>query len=115
MQPSKAIHQVKQKEFSPVICYANALQAAAVRGSKEMVATLIENGARPHLVAGYYGDALQAACLKGHKEVVSMLLNDHDFDPNTQGGYMETLYKQRHQVLTSRLSTICSMIQTFAN
>ena len=87
MQPSKAIHKVKQKDFFPVVCYANALQAAAVQGSKEMVATLIENGARPHLVAGYYGDALQAACLNGHKGIVSMLLDDHDFDPNTQGGF----------------------------
>lgn len=86
MQPSKAVHQLKHEDFLPVICYANALQAAAVRGSKEMVATLFESDARTQLVAGYYGNALQAACLHGHKEIVRMLL-DHDFDPNAQGGF----------------------------
>lgn len=87
MQPSKASQQLKHEDFLPVICYANALQAAAVLGSKEMMATLFDNGARISMVAGYYGNAMQAACLKGHKEIVSMLLDDHNFDPNTQGGF----------------------------
>ncbi len=87
MQPSKAVHQLKHKDFLPAVCYANALQAAAIGGSKEMVATLFESGAKTQLVAGYYGNALQAACLHGHKEIVRMLLDDHDFDPNTQGGF----------------------------
>ena len=83
----KAVHQFQQQNFSPVACYASALQAAAVQGSQTMLETLIECGAGVHLVAGYYGSALQAACYRGHKEIVEFLLENCHVDPNSQGGY----------------------------
>ncbi|KAL9006563.1 MAG: hypothetical protein Q9188_000662 [Gyalolechia gomerana] len=83
----KAVHQLQQQDFSPVVCYASALQAAAVRGSKSIVETLIDHGARVGLVAGYYGSALQAACFIGHEEIVEFLLTEGYADPNSQGGY----------------------------
>ena len=83
----KAVHQLVRNDFSPVICYANALQAAAVLGSRTMVETLIDNGAKVNLTAGYYGSALQAASFAGHPEIVELLLNEHGLDPNTQGGF----------------------------
>lgn len=83
----KAVHQLQEQNFSPVVCYASALQAAAVRGSKSVVETLIEHGARVGLVAGYYGSALQAACFTGHGEIVEYLLAEGNADPNSQGGF----------------------------
>lgn len=83
----KAVHQLQEQNFSPVVCYASALQAAAVRGSKPIVETLIDHGARVGLVAGYYGSALQAACFNGHGDVVEYLLTEGKADPNSQGGY----------------------------
>ena len=83
----RAVQQLLDEDFRPVICYANAMQAAALQGSKSMIQTLIDYGARVDLVAGYYGNALQAACLAGHVEVVDFLLNGQRFDPNTQGGF----------------------------
>lgn len=83
----RAVHQLQQQDFSPVVCYASALQAAAVQGSRTMLETLIGGGARVHLVAGYYGSALQAACFKGHKDTVEFLLTKCEIDPNNQGGY----------------------------
>lgn len=83
----KAVHQLQKQDFSPVICYASALQAAAVHGSKSITKTLISDGARIGLVAGYYGSALQAACYKGHQELVEFLITECNADPNSQGGY----------------------------
>ena len=81
-----SVIQMQQQEFSPNICYANAVQAAAVQGSRAMLEVLIDSGARLNLVAGYYGSALQAACCKGHRDLVEFLLK-HDLDPNTEGGF----------------------------
>lgn len=83
----RAVRQLQQQDFSPVVCYASALQAAAVQGSRTTLETLIGGGARVHLVAGYYGSALQAACFKGHKDTVEFLLTKCEIDPNNQGGY----------------------------
>ncbi|KAI4120379.1 MAG: hypothetical protein LQ338_007060 [Usnochroma carphineum] len=83
----KAVHQLQQQEFSPVICYASALQAAAVQGSRAIIQTLFNHGARIGLVAGYYGSALQAACCRGHEDIIEFLLTDCKADPNSQGGY----------------------------
>lgn len=83
----RAVHQLQQQDFSPAVCYPSALQAAAFLGSKTMLQTLIDFGARVHLVAGYYGSTLQAACYRGHKEIVEFLLEKWNVDPNNQGGY----------------------------
>ncbi|KAL8720021.1 MAG: hypothetical protein Q9225_003066 [Loekoesia sp. 1 TL-2023] len=83
----KAVHQLQQQDFSPVICYASALQAAAVRGTKTILETLVDHGARIGLVAGYFGSALQAACFAGHNEIVEFLLTECNADPNSQGGF----------------------------
>ncbi|KAL9596338.1 MAG: hypothetical protein Q9219_005855 [cf. Caloplaca sp. 3 TL-2023] len=83
----KAVHQLQEHDFSPIVCYASALQAAGLRGAKPIVETLVAHGARIGLVAGYYGSALQAACLAGHKELVDFLLTECNADPNSQGGY----------------------------
>ncbi|KAL8927232.1 MAG: hypothetical protein Q9208_002408 [Pyrenodesmia sp. 3 TL-2023] len=83
----KAVHQLHHDDFSPIICYASALQAAAVQGSKAIIQTLVDHGARVGLVAGYYGCALQAACVTGHGAVVDYLLTECNADTNSQGGY----------------------------
>ena len=83
----QAVRQLLDEVFEPVICYASPLQAAAVQGSVSMVQTLIENGAKIDLMAGYYGSIVQAACLKGHTELVEYLLEHYHLDPNSQGGY----------------------------
>ncbi|KAK7906364.1 hypothetical protein PG985_016370 [Apiospora marii] len=54
--------------------YGNALQAASVRGSQEVVRLLLEKGADVHAQGGKYGNALQAASLRGSQEVVRLLL-----------------------------------------
>ena len=84
---AKAAYQFQRRDFAPIACYANAFQAAAVVGSRTMMQVLLDHGARPYQVAGYYGCALQAASLKGHKDVVEFLLDDLNFDPNNQGGF----------------------------
>ena len=83
----KAVHQLQKQDFSPIICYASALQAAAVQGSQSITQTLVGHGARIGLVAGYYGSALQAACYKGHQELVEYLITKCNADPNSQGGH----------------------------
>lgn len=83
----KAVYQLHHDDFSPIICYASALQAAAVQGSKAIIQTLVDHGARVGLVAGYYGCALQAACVTGHGAAVDYLLTECNADTNSQGGY----------------------------
>ena len=83
----RAVQQLLEQDFEPVICYASALQAAVVQGSRAIFELLLERGAKLDLVAGYYGSMLQAACLKGHAELVEYLLYEAKFDPNSQGGY----------------------------
>ncbi|MCJ1279590.1 hypothetical protein MMC21_007414 [Puttea exsequens] len=70
-----------------VICYASALQAAAVNGSEKVFQFLVKQGANIHLVAGYYGSVLQGACLKGNREIVSILVEEEGADVNSQGGF----------------------------
>ena len=83
----RAVQQLLEQNFEPVISYASALQAAAVKGSRAIFDLLISRGAKKDLVAGYYGSILQAACLKGHAKLVEYLLDEHNLDPNSQGGY----------------------------
>ena len=83
----QAAQQLLEQNFEPVICYASALQAAVVQGSRAIFDLLIDHGAKLDLVAGYYGSMLQAACLKGHAELVGYLLDEARLDPNSQGGY----------------------------
>lgn len=83
----RAVQQLLEQNFEPVICYASALQAAVVQGSRSIFDILIDHGAKLDLVAGYYGGMLQAACLKGHAELVGYLLDEAKLDPNAQGGY----------------------------
>ena len=83
----RAVQQLLEQNFEPVICYASALQAAVVKGSRAIFDILIGHGAKLDLVAGYYGNMLQAACLGGHAELVKFLLDDAKLDPNSQGGY----------------------------
>ncbi len=83
----RAVQQLLEQSFEPVIIYANALQAAVVQGSRAIFDLLIDHGAKLDLVAGYYGSMLQAACLKGHAQLVTYLLEEAKLDPNSQGGY----------------------------
>ena len=83
----RAVQQLLEQNFEPVICYASALQAAVVKGSRAIFDILIDHGAKLDLVAGYYGSMLQAACLSGHAELVRFLLDEAKLDPNSQGGY----------------------------
>lgn len=83
----RAAQQLLEQNFEPVICYASALQAAVVQGSRAIFDLLVDHGAKLDLVAGYYGSMLQAACLKGHAELVEYLLDEAKLDPNSQGGY----------------------------
>ena len=83
----RAVQQLLEQNFEPVICYASALQAAVVKGSRAIFDILIDHGAKLDLVAGYYGSMLQAACLNGHAELVRYLLDEAKLDPNSQGGY----------------------------
>ncbi|KAI4138069.1 MAG: hypothetical protein L6R39_006981, partial [Caloplaca ligustica] len=103
----KAVHQLQQQDFLPVICYASALQAAAVHGSIPIIQTLLDHGARIGLVAGYYGSALQAACCEGHDEVVNFLLTECNADPNSQGGYygnaLQAAAAEGHREIVERL------------
>ncbi|KAL8831217.1 MAG: hypothetical protein Q9170_005388, partial [Blastenia crenularia] len=103
----RAVHQLQEQNFSPVICYASASQAAAVRGSKTVLKTLIDGSARVGLVAGYYGSALQAACLEAHDEVIEYLLTECNADPNSQGGFhgnaLEAAAAGNHLKIVERL------------
>ena len=83
----RALEPPYQEGMSGVVCYASALQAAAMRGSKPLFQLLIGKGANPHLVAGYCGSVLQAACLKGNHDIVSLLLEESNVDVNSQGGF----------------------------
>ncbi|KAL8986754.1 MAG: hypothetical protein Q9177_003982 [Variospora cf. flavescens] len=83
----KAIHQLQQRQFSPVVYYASALQAAATQGSTPISQTLLDHGAKIFLVAGYYGSALLAACYAGNEMTVEFLLAECNADLNSQGGY----------------------------
>ncbi|KAI4121726.1 MAG: hypothetical protein LQ338_006194, partial [Usnochroma carphineum] len=79
------------EDFDPrsppkVICFATALQAAALKGNIPIARYLLEAGARIDSVAGYYGNALQAASLKRHTKLVKLFL-EYGAEPNTQGGY----------------------------
>ena len=69
-----------------VICYAFALQAAALKGNVSIAKYLLQKGARVDLVAGFYGNSLQAAAFGGHSELVDFFL-DYGAEPNSQGGY----------------------------
>lgn len=55
--------------------HANALQAAAASGHKDVVLALLDFGANPNTVEGYYGSALQAASAMGHVNVVRILFD----------------------------------------
>ena len=50
------------------------LQTASYKGDTERVQELIEAGADPNAVSGFFGTALQAACYRGHYHVSGMLL-----------------------------------------
>ncbi|KAF9060189.1 ankyrin repeat-containing domain protein [Rhodocollybia butyracea] len=65
--------------------YGNALQAACLRGNKEMVQLLLEHEADINAQRGQYGNALQAASRTGNKDIVQLLLH-HKADVNAQGG-----------------------------
>ncbi|KAH8825941.1 hypothetical protein DL96DRAFT_1610297 [Flagelloscypha sp. PMI_526] len=56
--------------------YGTALQAAAARGSNEIVAYLLSKSADPNIIGGDYGTALCAACAHGHLDIVETLLRD---------------------------------------
>jgi ankyrin repeat protein len=64
--------------------YGNALQAASVGGSVEVVQLLLDKGAEVNAQGGQYGNALQAASVGGSVEVVQLLL-DKGAEVNAQG------------------------------
>jgi hypothetical protein len=64
--------------------YGNALQAASLRGHKEVVQMLLHQVADVNAQGRVYGNALQAASSEGHKEVVQILL-DRGADVNAEG------------------------------
>ncbi|KAF9067409.1 ankyrin repeat-containing domain protein [Rhodocollybia butyracea] len=66
--------------------YGNALQAACLRGNKEMVQLLLEHEADVNAQGGEHGNALQAASIEGNKDIVQLLL-EHEADLNAQGGH----------------------------
>ena len=51
------------------------LQAASMRGHKEVVKMLVDAGADINAQGGYYGNARRAASGTGYKEVVKILLD----------------------------------------
>ncbi|KAI9652510.1 MAG: hypothetical protein M1821_008374, partial [Bathelium mastoideum] len=55
--------------------YGNALQAASIQGSQEIVKMLLDAKADVNAQGGVYGNALQAASIQGSQEVVKMLLD----------------------------------------
>lgn len=61
------------------------MQAAAASGHEDVVLALLDSGANPNTVGGYYGSALQAAAAMGHVIVVRMLL-DRGASINLPGG-----------------------------
>jgi ankyrin repeat protein len=65
--------------------HGNALQAAAYKGSVEIVQTLLSAQADVNAQGGYYGNALQVAAYRGYTETVQTLL-DARADVNAQGG-----------------------------
>jgi hypothetical protein len=65
--------------------YGTALQAAVVRGHKEVVQMLLEARADVNAKGGEYGTALQVAVRKGYTEVVQILLKA-GADVNPKGG-----------------------------
>ena len=71
----------------PVICFASALQAGALKGHERMAEYLLEQRANVNLVAGFYGSPLQAAALGGHESLVRCFLERYQAEPNSQGGF----------------------------
>ena len=66
--------------------YGNALQAASVRGDREIVQLLLDAGADINAQGGEHDTALQAASHCEHREIVQLLLNT-GADVNAQGGF----------------------------
>jgi hypothetical protein len=69
--------------------FGTALQAAAYRGSTDIVALLLEHGANINAQGGYFGTALQAAADRGSTDIVALLLQ-RGANINAQGGRFGT-------------------------
>lgn len=65
--------------------FGTALQAAAYKGSEEIVIALLERGADPNVISGTYGTALGAAASQGHEQIVQVLL-EHGADLTVEAG-----------------------------
>ena len=65
--------------------FGQALQAAALRGSKKAVSLLLRKGAKVNETGGRYHNALQAAAAAGNEKIVRILLR-HGADVNLMGG-----------------------------
>ncbi|KAF9009620.1 ankyrin repeat-containing domain protein [Cyathus striatus] len=88
----------------------NALTAAAIRGSAEIIEMLVEKGADPNLKVGYVGTPLLAAISWGHSVAVASLL-ERGANPNI----CESNYPQRSPLQIAALGCWTEIVKHLLN
>jgi ankyrin repeat protein len=99
-------HQQRFKNVSQIsllVTLSRALLEASLTGYKQIVKTLIQQGADVNAQGGVYDTALQAAASSGHESIVQLLL-DAGANINARGGRYGTALiaatiEQRYQVV----------------